>query len=100
MCGLTQKELGRAIGVAFQQVQKYESGSNRISASRLFAVAQALNVPVGYFFDELDLVGGGEADVQPDWQEREAMLLIRFYVNMSERAREQLLGLLRNLQDR
>jgi transcriptional regulator with XRE-family HTH domain len=98
--GLTQQELGQAIGVAFQQVQKYESGSDRISASRLFSVAKALDVPVDYFFDELALDVGGDPDDQPHWREREAMLLIRYYVNMSEQAREQLLGLLQSLQDK
>lgn len=49
--GLSQTELGNAIGVRFQQVQKYESGANRVSASRLWAIADVLGVEVGYFFD-------------------------------------------------
>lgn len=48
--GLTQTELGRAIGISFQQVQKYEDGRNRISASRLYHVAEALGVPLATFF--------------------------------------------------
>ncbi len=50
--GITQQDLGRAIGVSFQQVQKYEIAHNRISASRLWRAAQALGVPVNFFFRE------------------------------------------------
>jgi transcriptional regulator with XRE-family HTH domain len=49
--GLSQEELGRQLGLTFQQVQKFESGSNRISASYLFELTQILRVPVSYFFD-------------------------------------------------
>ena len=51
--GLSQEALAEVLGVTFQQVQKYEKGVNRISASRLFEVAAALNVPVGHFFEGL-----------------------------------------------
>src|SRR5208282_2833237 len=53
MLGLSQKQLGDAIGLTPQQVQKYEKGINRIAASTLFIVAEALNVPVSFFFDEM-----------------------------------------------
>ncbi len=52
MLGLSQESLGEAIGLSFQQVQKYERGTNRIGASRLYALSQALDVPVAFFFDE------------------------------------------------
>ena len=48
--GLTQEKLGEALGIAFQQVQKYEKGKNRIGASRLRNIAQCLNVPISFFF--------------------------------------------------
>ncbi|REC58860.1 XRE family transcriptional regulator [Rhodosalinus sediminis] len=48
---MSQTELGRRAGVKFQQIQKYESGANRVSASRLWAIAGALDVPVTYFFE-------------------------------------------------
>lgn len=48
---LTQTELGRMISVTFQQIQKYEKGLNKISATRIFAISKALNVTVNYFFD-------------------------------------------------
>ncbi len=53
LAGLSQTELGEKIGVTFQQLQKYESGANRISASRLFDLSRVLDVPVSYFFDEM-----------------------------------------------
>ena len=51
MLNMSQEVLSGKLGVTFQQVQKYEKGLNRISASRLFELAQALRVPVGYFYD-------------------------------------------------
>ena len=51
--GLSQTELADAIGVKFQQVQKYESGANRVAASRLWEISEALDVPVTYFFQDL-----------------------------------------------
>ena len=57
---LSQLDLARALGVTHQQVQKYESGSTRISASRMLSIAQALHVPVGWFFDGLGALPAGE----------------------------------------
>lgn len=54
MLGLTQQQIADAVGVRFQQIQKYECGSNRISASRLWLLAKALEAPVGAFFEGLD----------------------------------------------
>lgn len=51
--GLTQEDLARALGISYQQVQKYETGGNRVSAGRLFEMARRLEVPVGYFFEGL-----------------------------------------------
>jgi transcriptional regulator with XRE-family HTH domain len=50
---MTQTTLGKAVGLTFQQVQKYESGGNRISSSRLFEFSKILNVPVSHFFEEV-----------------------------------------------
>lgn len=55
--GVSQHQLAEAVGVSFQQVQKYELGSNRVSASKLFAIGQALGVPAGSFFDGLEETG-------------------------------------------
>src|SRR6266704_2015357 len=69
MLGLTQQQLADLIGVTYQQAHKYERGINRVSAGRLFEVAQGLSVPVGYFFDGLE--GHSSRTVSP----RERMCL-------------------------
>jgi transcriptional regulator with XRE-family HTH domain len=56
MLGLSQEKLGDAIGLTFQQVQKYERGANRIGASRLHELSRVLDVPVSFFFDDMDPV--------------------------------------------
>ena len=62
MRGMSQSKLGEALNVIFQQVQKYEKGKNRISASRLYQISQTLDVPISYFFDELpDNISGPKA---------------------------------------
>ena len=57
LLGMNQETLASALGLTFQQVQKYEGGANRVSASRLAEVAEVLGVPVAYFFNDLDLAG-------------------------------------------
>lgn len=54
LLGLSQEKLGEAIGLTFQQVQKYERGANRIGASRLWDLSRVLDVPVSFFFEEMD----------------------------------------------
>jgi transcriptional regulator with XRE-family HTH domain len=56
MLGLSQEKLGEAIGLTFQQVQKYERGANRVGASRLHELSRVLDVPVSFFFDDMDPV--------------------------------------------
>jgi len=51
MLGISQEKLGESLGVTFQQIQKYEKGSNRVGASRLQAISSILNVPVTFFFE-------------------------------------------------
>jgi transcriptional regulator with XRE-family HTH domain len=53
LIGLSQSQLSECVGLTFQQIQKYERGANRISSSRLYEFAKALDVPVSYFFDEI-----------------------------------------------
>lgn len=53
LLGMSQETLGEAIGLTFQQVQKYERGANRIGASRLWDISRVLDVPISYFFDEM-----------------------------------------------
>ena len=52
--GMTQSQLGQSVGIRFQQIQKYETGVNRVSASRLWGIAEALEVPVSYFFEGIE----------------------------------------------
>src|SRR5882762_7512688 len=56
MLGLSQEKLGESIGLTFQQVQKYERGANRIGASRLHELSRVMDVPVSFFFDDMDPV--------------------------------------------
>ena len=64
--GLSQTALANELGVTFQQVQKYEKGTNRIGASRLHAMARVLGVPVTYFFPDRRAAGHGQADGGPE----------------------------------
>lgn len=62
LVGMSQEKLGEALGLTFQQVQKYEKGANRVSASRLFQMAVALDVPIQFFFDDLPSQNAGEGE--------------------------------------
>lgn len=98
MVEMTQQQLAEQVGIKFQQIQKYETGMNRVSASRLWEIAGAMDVPVSYFFDGLE--GGTEAsgplpgDVLAD---REALELVRSYYAIPENQRRQLFELARVL---
>ena len=82
---MTQETLADLIDVTFQQVQKYERGSNRISASKLFAIAEALEVPISYFFEGLDETGapsaaeGSEHNIQSFLRTSEGLELARLF---------------------
>ena len=68
LVGLSQEKLGEALGITFQQVQKYEKGTNRISASRLQHAAKVLGVPVDYFYEggpQVDAEQAGFAEAEP-----------------------------------
>ena len=82
--GISQTKLADALGVSFQQVQKYEKGSNRISASKLLAISHLLERSVSYFFDGADEVGGKITALVPDpgfvdADSREAFQMLRNY---------------------
>lgn len=68
--GMSQDALARALGITFQQVQKYERGDNRVSASKLYAMAQFLGVPISFFFDGLEEAHGAPPLVAEDGIER------------------------------
>ena len=107
MVGMTQQQLGERVGIKFQQIQKYETGMNRISASRLWDIAHALEVPVNFFFEgiqeDADL-GGGEAVSSGSAQgdllaDKEALELVRSYYAIPEEQRRRLFDLARVLSD-
>lgn len=108
MTGMTQKQLGDAVGIKFQQIQKYETGSNRVSASRLFEISQALDVPVSYFFEMIDgdaenQVGAMQSAVDEDsipadlFYGKEAIELLNFYYRWPEEQRRRLFELTKSL---
>ena len=100
MVGMTQQQLAAHVGIKFQQIQKYETGMNRISASRLWDIAATLGVPVQYFFEGLD-EANTTASNQPDdlLADKEALDLIRSYYAIPENQRRRLFDLARVLSD-
>lgn len=64
LLGMSQERLGEAIGLTFQQVQKYERGANRVGASRLYDLSRVLDVPVSYFFEEIASEVASAADAR------------------------------------
>jgi len=108
MLGLSQEKLGGMIGLTFQQVQKYERGANRISASRLHELSRVLDVPVSFFFDDTDPVrapatGGfaeppAEAFQSDPLRKSETIELVRAYFSIEDSAvRRPLLDLAKAL---
>ncbi len=109
--GMSQDQLGRAIGLTFQQIQKYETGTNRVSASRLFDMAQVLDVPISFFFEGLPedvpsprrgpAEAGREYDPSTDpMAKREATSLVRNYFRISDPdVRRRLFDMTRVLAD-
>jgi len=98
MVGMTQQQLAEKVGIKFQQIQKYETGMNRISASRLWDIAEALQVPVSYVFEGMDGddTSGIPGDILAD---KEALELIRSYYAIPENQRRRLFELARVLSE-
>jgi transcriptional regulator with XRE-family HTH domain len=98
MSGLTQQQLGDLVGIKFQQVQKYEAGATRISASRLWDIAAVMEVPMSFFFEGLDgqapETGQTCGDILTD---KEAFELVRTYYAIPENQRRRLFDLARVL---
>ncbi|MAM62656.1 helix-turn-helix transcriptional regulator [Maritimibacter sp. UBA3975] len=102
MVGMTQQQLAEKVGIKFQQIQKYETGMNRVSASRLWDISDALSVPVSFFFEGLE--GGVDDGVEhalPDdiLADKEALELVRSYYAIPENQRRRLFELARVLSD-
>ena len=105
MVGMTQQQLGEEVGIKFQQIQKYETGMNRVSASRLWDIAAALDVSVNFFFDGIDEgaepeMAEAEIDTKGDLlADKEALELVRSYYAIPEQQRRRLFDLARVLSD-
>lgn len=115
LLGMSQERLGAALGLTFQQVQKYERGANRIGASRLWDLSRVLDVPVAYFFEDMDpdVADLSPRHVRPDTPDpeliddeddattqRETLELVRAYRRIPEaRVRRRLYDLTRSLSE-
>lgn len=115
LLGMSQEKLGDALGLTFQQVQKYERGVNRIGASRLFDLARVLDVPIGFFFDDLPPEMGGNVAVRSrpalygfaeakdgfedeNMGKRETLELVRAYYRITDPAvRKRVFDLIKSL---
>ena len=115
LLGMSQEKLGDALGLTFQQVQKYERGVNRIGASRLFDLARVLDVPIGFFFDDLPPEMGGNVAVRSrpalyglaeaqsgfdddNMNKRETLELVRAYYRITDPAvRKRVFDLIKSL---
>ncbi|MBX9592962.1 MAG: helix-turn-helix domain-containing protein [Roseomonas sp.] len=112
LLGMSQEKLGEALGLTFQQVQKYERGVNRIGASRLFDLSRVLDVPIGFFFDDMppEMGGsqsnrrfGGFQEVQEGFEDdtlhrRETLELVRAYYRITDPSvRKRVFDLIKSL---
>src|SRR5689334_23641227 len=112
LLGMSQEKLAEAIGLTFQQVQKYERGANRVGSSRLFDLARVLDVPIAYFFEEMSastsarspgrLRGMAEQKplpFEPDpMAKRETLELVRAYYRITDpRVRKRVFELTKSL---
>jgi transcriptional regulator with XRE-family HTH domain len=93
LLGMSQEKLGEAIGLTFQQVQKYERGANRVGASRLYDLSRVLDVPIAFFFDDMPPASAGrgqglaepEATYESDpMLKRETLELVRAYYKIAD----------------
>ncbi len=114
LLGMSQEKLGEALGLTFQQVQKYERGVNRIGASRLFDLSRVLDVPIGFFFDDMPpemggaggsgrRPGGGFSESQDGFEDnalhrRETLELVRAYYRITDASvRKRVFDLIKSL---
>jgi transcriptional regulator with XRE-family HTH domain len=105
LLGMTQQDLAGQVGVRFQQIQKYECGANRVTASRLFDLSRALNVTVQYFFDGMvtanpapNAANDAEQMEGDILSQKETLELVRAYYRLGERPRKRLLELAKALE--
>jgi len=110
MLGMSQEKLGDNLGITFQQIQKYEKGTNRVGASRLQAISSILAVPVSFFFEDAPGGGGGgtpgfaednsTSHVVDFLNSAEGLQLNRAFVGISDpKVRRRILDLVKSLTD-
>lgn len=111
LLGMSQEKLGAALNLTFQQVQKYERGSNRIGSSRLYQLSRILEVPVAFFFDDMPADIGGMPlppglplapnDADPNaLSKRETLELVRAYYRIGDpQLRKRICDLVRSFSD-
>ena len=103
LVGMTQQQLAEKVGIKFQQIQKYETGANRVSASRLWDIAAALDVEISFFFEGLDSDENGKDKAENALTDllgdKEALDLVRSYYSIPENQRRRLFDLARVLSD-
>ena len=104
--GISQEKLAESLGVTFQQIQKYENGANRISASRLNLISQVLSVPFSYFFDDADKKNLSENadDIMSQehniLQKKETLELIRIYYSIKNpKLRKDVFNLVKSMAE-
>lgn len=118
LLGMSQERLGEALGLTFQQVQKYERGVNRVGASRLFDISRVLDIPISYFFDDMpegmsegpvsgprgrttgfsDAPGPFGAGIDDNMSKRETLELVRAYYRITDPSmRKRMYDLIRSL---
>ena len=98
LINMTQEQLARSLGITFQQVQKYERGSNRVSASRLFQIAEILDVTVTFFFDDWDNQPIGAQNEKSLFRDERSLTMLSYFDRIrDEKVRDQLVSLARTL---
>lgn len=110
MLGLSQEKLGDSLGITFQQIQKYEKGSNRIGASRLQKLSEILKTPISFFFEdapgsEKSMVSGMSEVDAPNYivdflSTSEGLQLYKAFANIKDpKVRKKIIDLVRSLAD-
>jgi transcriptional regulator with XRE-family HTH domain len=100
MIGMTQQQLADQVGIKFQQIQKYETGMNRVSASRLWDIAEAMELPISFFFAGIADGVATEGEVRGDLlADKEALDLVRSFYAIPEAQRRRLLELAKVLSE-
>ena len=99
LMGLTQDQLGEALGISYQQIQKYETGANRVSAGRLYLIAEKLEVSAGWFFDPVKS-DASSSDFNDIGSSRQLMDFVRSFSKIEDdRVKAILVSLVRAMAD-